>query len=52
MKHLPLIICGIGVIIGWNTLAILRDNGRTLDIEYRTVHKLYCMKHPQHHHCQ
>lgn len=52
MKLIPTIICFAGIIVGWNTLAILRDSGKTLDIEYRTVHKLYCAKHPNHHHCQ
>ena len=51
MKHLPWIVCGFSVIIGWNVLAVLRDN-KSIDIQYRTVHQLYCMKHPQHHHCK
>lgn len=52
MKCIPTIICFIGIIVGWNTLAVLRDNGKLIDIEYRTVHKAYCIKHPTHHHCQ
>ena len=52
MKHLPWILCGISIIIGWNTLAILRDNGKLIDTEYRRVHQLYCIKHPNHSHCK
>jgi hypothetical protein len=52
MKQLSWILCGISIIIGWNTLAILRDNGKLIDTEYRAVHKLYCIKYPNHSHCQ
>ncbi len=52
MKYVPVILCGISFIIGWNVLAILRDNGKLIDTEYRAVHKLYCTKYPNHHHCK
>jgi hypothetical protein len=52
MKLIPTAICAFAVIIGWNTLAVLRDNGKLIDTEYRAVHQLYCIKHPNHHHCK
>jgi len=51
MKQAAWIVCGLSVIIGWNVLAILGDN-KSIDIQYRTVHQLYCVEHPQHHHCK